>query len=354
MAVQRGGKVLYANAAAIKLFGAKSAQDLTGKPILDLVHPDFRHIVLARAREVIESRAPMPMIEEELLKLDGTAIPVEVQSTVIDYDGEPAILVSMHDISERKRAEEELKRYAQTLAAVMLQLTMAEEQERRAIAADLHDDLTQLLAAANIKMRSLPKPDDSAGFNNALLEATEVIEQAERSARSLSFQISPPLLFELGLVPALQGLADELRKVYGLTAIVRDDGKPKDLSPTARSVLYRATRELLINVAKHAKVEVANVDVHNGEDLLVISVTDSGVGFDKRLAEKHAPGSGFGLASMRERLRLIGGKFDIDTHPGDGTVATLAVPLANASREGGGKTLTGWSGMEATAAIRSS
>jgi len=95
-----------------------------------------------------------------------------------------------------------------------------------------------------------------------------------------------------------------------------------------RLVFARVPRELLINVAKHAKVKVAHADVRGDNGVVVTSVTDSGVGFDKRLVENHAPGSGFGLVSMRERLRLIGGQFDIDTHPGDGTVATLAVPSA--------------------------
>jgi len=258
---------------------------------------------------------------------DGSAWPLEVST--IYLPGESGRRYSfLRDISERKRVEQELKRNAETLAAVMAKLTMAEEQERRAIAMDLHDDLSQLLAAANIRLRALPKEDGSADYSQALRETAKLIEQAERSARSLSFQISPPLLFDLGLVPALEWLADELRKVYGLTAMVSDDGEPKNLAATARAVLYRATRELLINVARHAKVEFADVDVRNDEGLLVISVTDYGVGFDKTLIENRAPGPGFGLMSMRERLRLIGGTFDIDSHPGDGTVATLAVPLA--------------------------
>jgi len=258
---------------------------------------------------------------------DGGVWPLEISSVCLPSESGRRYAF-LRDISERKRNEQELKRSAETLRAVMSQLTIVEEQERRAIAIDLHDDLSQLLTAANIKLGSLPKPNDSVDYGQALREVADLVKQAERSVRSLSFQISPPQLFDLGLVPALEALARELQKVHKLTAIVHDDGKPKDLTPTVRSVLYRATRELLINVAKHAKVEVAHVDVRSDDGLLVIAVTDSGVGFDKRLVEKHTPGAGFGLVSMRERLRLIGGQFDIDTHPGDGTVATLAVPLA--------------------------
>lgn len=258
---------------------------------------------------------------------DGSVWPVEVSSIYLPNESGRRY-VFLRDITERKRVEKELKHGVEKLAAAMLQLTVVEEQERRAIATDLHDDLSQLLAAAKIRMRILAKQDGFAEYLQALQEIVELVEQADQSARSLSFQISPPMLFDLGLVPALQSLAEELHKVHRLTAIVHDDGKRQDLSPTTRSILYRATRELLINVAKHAKVDVADVDVRTTDGLLIISVTDSGVGFDRQLIEKHASVPGFGLVSMRERLRLIGGQFEIDTHPGDGTVATLIMPLA--------------------------
>ncbi len=257
---------------------------------------------------------------------DGSVWPLEV-STVFIPEETGRRYSFLRDITERKRAEEELKRSAETLASAMTQLTLAEEQERRAIAMDLHDHLCQLLAAANIRLKTLT-PGESG---EAVRQAAAVVEQAERSARSLSFQISPPLLFDLGLVPALEWLGDELRKVYGLTVRIHDDGRPKDIPASTRSVLYRATRELLINVAKHARVDNADVDIRADHGVLVISVSDSGAGFDKSLVETRASSGGFGLMSMRERLRLIGGSFEIDTRVGDGTVATLLVPLGAAS-----------------------
>ncbi len=253
---------------------------------------------------------------------DGSVWPLEVSTVYVPQESGRRYSF-LRDITERKRAEQALKSSAETLAAVMTQLTLAEEQERRAIAMDLHDHLCQLLAAANIRLRSLPAGEPG----EALRQAIAVVEQAERAARSLSFQISPPLLFDLGLVPALEWLATELHKVYGLTVRVHDDGKPKNVAASTRSVLYRATRELLINVAKHARVNDADVDIRADEGLLVISVSDSGVGFDKRVMEQPVPAAGFGLMSMRERLRLIGGSFEVDTRIGDGTVATLVVPL---------------------------
>jgi PAS domain S-box-containing protein len=111
IAVHRGGKLLYVNPAAIKMFGASSGQDLVGKPILDLVHPDFHQIVLARVKNIADHGMVAPLVEERFLKLDGTVIDVEIQGTSIVYDGEPAIQVAMRDITERNEHDANLRRF---------------------------------------------------------------------------------------------------------------------------------------------------------------------------------------------------------------------------------------------------
>jgi PAS domain S-box-containing protein len=315
------GRILEVNDRYLHRSGY-SREELLGMSLFDIDAATTRQEI-----RTVLARAGNWMGEVWHRARDGSVWPLEVSSVCLPTESGRRYAF-LRDITERKRTEEELKRSAERLTAVMSQLTVAEERERRAIATDLHDDLSQLLALANLKLRSLPSPSDSDCCREAFCEAVELVNQAERSSRSLSFQISPPQLFHLGLVPALETLAQELQKVHKLIVMIHDDGKPKDLTQTARSVLYRATRELLLNVAKHANVEVAHVDVRSDDGLLLIAVTDSGVGFDKRLVEAPAPGAGFGLVSMRERLRLIGGEFDIDTRPGDGAVATLTVPLS--------------------------
>ena len=115
LAVHRSGKLIYVNPAAIKLFGAASAQDLVGKPILELIHPDFHQIVLARVKSIALGAASTPMIQERYLKLDGTEMDVEVQATSIIYDGEPAVQASLRDVTERKQAEAAVNMAAQRL-----------------------------------------------------------------------------------------------------------------------------------------------------------------------------------------------------------------------------------------------
>ncbi|MBI3373648.1 MAG: sensor histidine kinase [Betaproteobacteria bacterium] len=220
-----------------------------------------------------------------------------------------------HRVTERTRQ----------LRALMFQVAMAEERERREIAADLHDDLGQLLAVAGLKLGALMSDDKHP--SPELREVNELILRAKMSVGSLAFQISPPVLFELGLVPALEWLAEEMHRVYGLEVEVRDDRKPKPLDQTVRAIVFRAVRELLINVAKHAKVGRAEVDIRRNASKLVVSVTDKGVGFEVRPFDKPQTGGGFGLPSLRERLGYIGGALHIDAVPGDGTVATVSAPF---------------------------
>jgi diguanylate cyclase (GGDEF)-like protein/PAS domain S-box-containing protein len=107
--VHRQGKIVYVNPAAVAMLGAKSAQDLIGKPILDLVHPDYHRIVVERVEKASSQDGAAPMMEEKFLRLDGTVIDVEVRNTAINFDGEPAVQVAMRDVTERKRAEADLR-----------------------------------------------------------------------------------------------------------------------------------------------------------------------------------------------------------------------------------------------------
>ena len=151
--------------------------------------------------------------------------------------------------------------------------------------------------------------------------------------RSLSLQLSPPVLHQFGLVPALGWLAEELQRAYDLSIQVSDDGKSKPLSTESCNMLFRIVRELLINVHKHAKVRKAVVDISVVEECLILSVTDDGLGFDARKDIAPSVQGGYGLFSIRERISYIGGEMHIDSSPGDGTVVVLSLPLERRIRE---------------------
>jgi two-component system CheB/CheR fusion protein len=240
-----------------------------------------------------------------------------------DNDRIGGVIVTFTDITESRRNAEERTRQLHRFA---FELTRAEEIERQAIARDLHDDLGQLLMVFKLKLAKVQAGGDQADIARTLAELDELTTRAEQSVRSLAVQLSPPVLYELGLMPALDWLAEQMKADYGLSIELSGDDAPKELSQAVRAVLFRAIRELLINVARHAGVDMARVAVWPVSDSLLVTVSDAGVGFDADKAETEQEPS-FGLQSVRERLAFVGGSVRIASKPGHGTEVTLTVPL---------------------------
>ena len=229
----------------------------------------------------------------------------------------------------RAMAEELERRVAQRteqLRALASDLEAVEDRERRQIARDLHDDLGQTLAAARIRLASLcddPREDVRLQAN----DVGALIDEAGRSIRSLAAQLAPAVLNELGIAAALDWLGEEIERTFALKVSVYDDGAAKPLDQDARSIVYRAVRELLINVAKHAGTDSARVESETIGDVVVVRVSDEGVGYDPE-AVVTGPHRSLGLISVRERLSLLGGSAEIRSAPGAGTLGVLTVPLA--------------------------
>lgn len=217
----------------------------------------------------------------------------------------------------------------------MLSMIMlaAEERERRSLAQDLHDDLGQLVSVVSLKASVLEKQSLSPDLKQMVADCAKAIEQVQRKLRAMALHLSPPVLKEMGFGASMKWLADEVQRTYNLHVTIEDDGKPKPLDPTVSSVLFRAVRELLINVAKHAHVESATVTVRRVKtNHLSVSVTDAGAGFDSTGTEKSSAKGGFGILSLRQSISLIGGEVMMRSVVGHGTTVTLKVPLQAASR----------------------
>jgi signal transduction histidine kinase len=153
-------------------------------------------------------------------------------------------------------------------------------------------------------------------------EIEKLIAEAHRHAESLTFQLSPPILHDRGFVPASEWLAEDLARGYGLRVEIKDDGEPKPLSEATRVALFRALRELLINVARHAGIAEAYVRIWREGDRVRVEVRDHGLGFDPADAK-----NGFGLLSVRERLQYLGGGLEIYSAPGEGARVVAEAPL---------------------------
>lgn len=327
--------------------------ELIGRHVVEcgiLCPEDFEH--LARDRESVLA-GERPMAVYRVRGKDGAVHWCEVTGSPLVRDGQPigGLLVA-RDITMRKAAEDALHKLnadleervsARTAAlaeanrrlrALALELLLAEERERHRLAIDLHDAPVQALTLARMKLSAIME-DGGSAVTTRLEELNDFLTSAYNSLRSLTFQLSPPILYDLGLVPALEWLAGDLQNRYHLEVTIEDDGQRKPTDEPARVLLFRCVRELLINVVKHAGAREARIEVRRGGDRLLVSVEDDGVGFDPAGLSGGDPGDvRLGLFSIRERLANIGGLLTIQSGPGRGTCVTMELPIRLDSRGG--------------------
>jgi PAS domain S-box-containing protein len=232
------------------------------------------------------------------------------------------------DITAQKLTEHSLVEQQAQLRMLASEVTVAQERERRRIAVGLHDEIGQVLALARLKIGELLEAQ-TAGRNLGLLEnINELLGQAAKATRSATFELSSPVLHEIGLEAALQRLGDECQKRDG----IRFDFKPHHpvtaLTDRTRIVVYRAVRELFFNIEKHAQAHHVTLSVRKAGQYLQFSVEDDGVGTDTTcIGHGFGSAGGFGLFSIREQITGIGGRLEIVSSLGAGTRVVVAVPL---------------------------
>ena len=232
------------------------------------------------------------------------------------------------EIAERRQAEKRLLLYQGQLRSLASELLLTEERERRRIATDLHDHIGQTLAVVQMKIDSLRPPEGTARSVDELDRISALLDEMDEGIRSLTFDLSPPVLYELGLKAGVEWLAEQLHAQHGLRIEVSDDGLPKPLGDDVSTLIFRAVRELLVNVVKHARAGTARVSLSRVGPHIHAQVLDDGAGFESRpdSAPRDSTG-GFGLFSIRERMESIGGSVRIESSPGQGTRALLVAPL---------------------------
>jgi PAS domain S-box-containing protein len=238
------------------------------------------------------------------------------------------------EVEERKKKEQELLGYQQRLRHVSSELLQTEERERRRIATEIHDRIGQALAVSKIQLGALQAEADSEDIKKKIEDVRGLLSQTIRDTRTLTFELSPPVLYELGLQAALEWLAEIVRKQSGLAVDVAGDGSDRKLDPDRRVLLFRTCRELLLNVVKHAGARRVRVSVHGDGAAILVSISDDGTGFDPDLLQAgYDPFErGFGLFSIREQLRHHGGTFNVDSAPDRGSEVTIVMPLAPAGK----------------------
>jgi two-component system CheB/CheR fusion protein len=306
-----------------------------GRPIADLSLTAMDSSLIENARAVLLTQASRSRELEHKGVYLRRIVPYRAAGTDI-----AGVVITFTDITEAKRAaqdeiktkavanerlEERVRERTEELGRLSRELALAEVRERQTIARDLHDGLGQELNAASIKLDALRATNAARPSHPALDEIAKLLEGVVREMRSLTAQLNPPVLEQLGLVPAIEWLSEEMRKSYHLEVALDDDLEPKPLDSLTASILFRAVRELLINVARHAKVKIAHVATRCADGHLTLEIIDEGTGFSQPGTQSRS--SGLGLATMRERIAYIGGTLQIRSERDRGTTATIQVPI---------------------------
>jgi signal transduction histidine kinase len=209
-----------------------------------------------------------------------------------------------------------------------LQLALAQEQERRRIAAGLHDEVGQILAVARAKLGQLIASGAGGDVSGGAGEIRALVDRAIAETRALTFELSSPVLHELGLAAGVESLCERLGQESGVRFRVETDGEPAPLGEDLRIFLYRAVRELCRNIVTHARAPHAEVRLSTEGDRIRIVVADDGEGFDAcEHTRRFDTTGGFGLFAIREMCAQVGGRFEIESSAGKGARAVLSVPL---------------------------
>jgi PAS domain S-box-containing protein len=356
--VDMSGYITAANPALQRMLG-RSLEELRNITYLQLT-PKRWHAMQERIiRDQVLKRGYSDEYEKEYIRKDGGIVPISKRVWLLKDDrGKPIGMWGLiRDITEQKKAEQALResekreraraeelrllnqelesrvaqrtaeatRRAAQLQALAAELTNAEERERRRLAQILHDHLQQFLVGARMRAAIVSRRTTDPTVLREVSLLDELLHQAIQESRSLTAQLSPPILYDAGLGPALEWLGRWIEEKYDLKVLVDLGLNAEPDRPEVRTLLFQAARELLLNVVKHSGAARAQLRLRASDSgVIELSVKDQGRGF---VADKAAPSAGgFGLFSIRQRLDLLGGSVRIESRPGKGTSVSLFVP----------------------------
>jgi PAS domain S-box-containing protein len=334
---------LYVNESMISHFG-HNRQNLIGNNILE-VTPGFEKSPIFDAyRRCMEERKP-DYVESEFIFVDGTCAWYEARVTPVPE----GIFVLSLDITARKKAEKQLKELNDTLEqrvsegiaesqhlanqlrALAVELSQAEQRERKRIANILHDHIQQLLVGARLQLNLVHQDTVSVKEKAKLKEIDSILHEIIQASRSLTIELSPPALQAAGLIGGLSWLAEHMAEMHHFTVHLQIDRSAEPETEEKRFLLFECTRELLFNTFKHSGVHEAEVTLLRMKNNQVrIMVQDNGRGFDEGWLKNHGPNDlTFGLFSIQHRLAHLGGRMKIQTAPGQGSLVSLFLPIGD-------------------------
>jgi signal transduction histidine kinase len=297
--------------------------------VLDILDEEGKKAVPEVVRKVRQSRRMR--FETALVRKDRQSLPVEVSASILPFHGQRLVLSVIRDVTERQKATRELEQRNRQLQKLAVELSETEDRERRRLAEILHDDLQQTLAAAKFQLSILKGRVQGDGeLEEIVSQVKQMLKEAIEKSRSLSHELGPAVLSQSSLEDTFEWLARQMETQHGLVVHIETRGQADSPSEPVRTFLYKAAREILFNVVKHAKVSEASLRLQRVRNQLRLTISDKGQGFDLSVLVETP---GFGLLSVRERVESLGGRMKIKSARGKGSTFLIAIPDASPSEE---------------------
>lgn len=321
-------RFLAVNEAACRHYGYSSETFLSMK-LTDLRLPEEHEPILAQSWQAENSALPETNVWKHQKK-DGSIIRVEIKAHDISYEGKPAKLMLINDVTEKLKAEEKSQKALQQLKQLAGHLQEVRDDERKQIAREIHDELGQKLTAVKLDLAWLAKrlKEENQPLHDKVLQTIELLNDGNLAIRKILNELRTDFITRFGLEDGLRWLMLEFSKHSGIPVDINMNKPPVAYPTEVNMALYRLLQEAFTNISKHAGAKQVWADIHFHHEYIDAIVTDDGEGFNTDSPKT----SSYGLLGMKERLEQINGTFEIQSSPGKGTTLHFHIPCSQAHK----------------------
>jgi len=324
------GRATYMNQKFIDIYGWDESALKDIDSFFEHVFPikKNREILKKQILSDIDSKDPRKMQWEGLEITTAAGDHKIVDARNIPLFDQDVMISTVQDVTARVIRDKEIQDYKNSLRELTAQLQIAEENQRKEIAGNIHDHLSQSLIISRMKLKDLMNRLDEESHTRLVSAVIGHLNETIENSRKITYDLSPPVLYNLGLTEAISWLTDKVASENSIAFIMDMEISELSLTDSKLILIYRSVQELIANIVKHASASEVHIRISIVGDTLQISIADNGCGFDKNeIAAKTEIRKSFGLFSVKERIHNLGGDFIIESAINKGTKATLSIPV---------------------------
>ncbi|WP_405567989.1 PAS domain-containing protein [Polaribacter sp. Asnod6-C07] len=323
------GVLLYLSPSVKPLLGYDNLKQYD-KPLYNIIHHNELENFKNHIKNTSINNKYKKPISFRAKHIDGHFVWFEALSSAAYKEGQITFFITIaRDITESVLAKREIEEYQESLQKLTTEITLVEENQKKEIATNIHDHLSQALVISNMKIKELQRKPELKNIDEELHFVEDHITDALANSRRITSELSPPILYQLGIIEALYWLLENIETKHKIKCEINEDEEHIKLNEISSILLYRSIQEILNNAIKYAKATLITINILKKNQGLDIVIKDNGIGFNinKLNNFRNSNGSGFGLFTVQERIKNIKGKFKITSEINKGTSVNIYIPL---------------------------